>query len=285
MSKVLMRSSLFPTLAAFGALLPPMALFKVPEPELVYSGAAPGQESGVKVLRDAATFGQDVAPLDPDLGGDKPDLDKRTVLMVVSRPLENACRDAEIQEVSTRGIKATVRILERVPEQGCRCIGQPRPPKAWLVTVAKLVRSAELSITDVVVPCQEAVANQAAVSGIPVLLFEGSWDNSPGAEVVHEPQRFDSIVSRLGLGARAPKVDFGSQRVVAVTGRPRENSCRTTRVLGASLSSPEEALFELEEVYAGKGQMCAQVMGLPKLFLYSVPASVQRVRTTTKESR
>lgn len=273
------------SLTVVGVLLPMLGLFKVPEPELIYSGAAPGQVAGVKVLRDPNTFDQDVSPLDPDFGGVKPDLEKRAVLMIVSRGLENACRDAELQEVSTRGVKATVRLVEKVPEKGCTCVGQPRPSKAWLVSVARLVRSAELSITDIVVPCVEAQKNQAAVAGIPVLLYEGAWDASAGAEVVKDAARYAALVTKLGLGARAPKLDFATQHLLVVTGRARENGCRQTRVVAAALSSNEEASVDLEEVYPAKGQMCAQVMGLPKVFLYGVPTSVERVRTTTKELR
>ncbi len=273
------------SLAVVSTVLPALGLFKVPEPELIYSGAAPEQKAGVTVLRDPATFDQDVSALDPDFGGTKPDLEKRAVLMVVSRGLENACRDAELQEVGTRGMKATVRLVEKVPEKGCTCLGQPRPPKAWLVSVARLVRSAELSITDVVVPCVEAQKTQAAVAGVPVLIYEGSWDASAGAEVVQDAARYGSIVAKLGLGARAPKIDFTVQHLLVVTGRARENACRQTRVVGAALTSNEETNVDLEEVYPGRGQMCAQVMGLPRLFIYTVPSTVQRVRTTTKELR
>jgi hypothetical protein len=260
-------------------------LFKVPEPELIYSGAAPGQTQGVTVLRDPATFSQDVSPLDPDFGGELPALDKRSVLMIVSRPLENSCRDAELESVSTRGSKAKVVLVERVPARECRCSGPPRPAKAWLVTVGRLVRRAELSITDVVVPCTEATKTEIAAAGVPVQLFEGSWDHSPGGEVITDFARWSTLAAKLNLGARAPSVDFNQNRVAVITGRPRENSCRQTKIVAASVPTPEEAVFEVDEVYSGPGQMCAQVIGLPRVFLYLIPSSVQRVRTTTREVR
>ena len=57
-------------------LLPGLSLFKVPDPELIYDGSAPGLGRGVLVLRDAATFREAVVPLDPDYGGPEPDFGK-----------------------------------------------------------------------------------------------------------------------------------------------------------------------------------------------------------------
>lgn len=267
------------------ALLLPLAAFKVPDPELIYSGSAPGLVEGVTVLRDPATFAADIGPLDPDFGGDPPAFDKRAVLRIVSRPLENNCRDAELQEVSTRNMTARVRLVEKVPEKGCNCGGAERPPKAWLVTVSRLVRRAELSITDVVVPCGAASRTQQLAAGIPVLLFEGSWDATVGTEVVQDEKRFQAIVTKLNLAGRAPKIDFTQNHLVVLTGRARENSCRQTKVVSASVTTAEEASFEVEEVYGGTGQMCGQVMSLPKVFLYGVPRTVIRVKTTVKEKR
>ncbi|RMG45290.1 MAG: hypothetical protein D6718_07770 [Acidobacteria bacterium] len=270
----LVLAALLVTLAGGGKL------FQAPEPEVIYSGTAPGLEPGVTVIRDDAAFDRLVEPLDPDFGGERPDLRKRSVLLVVGRPRENGCRDTALAAVETRNMKAKVTIEERVPEPGCGCGGGARPPAAWLVTVSRLVRKATAETVEAPAECRPAPGAER-----PVLLWEGSWDHAPGAEIVADEAAYASLAKRSGLEGEPPAVDFHAHRVVAVTGRPRSNGCRRTRVVETELDGDEEAVFTLEEVYPGPGQICTQQFLLPKLFVYRVPAGVVRVRTITRERR
>jgi hypothetical protein len=56
-------------------------------------------------------------------------------------------------------------------------------------------------------------------------------------------------------------------------------------VIEATLTTPQEAEFLLEELYPDQGQLCAQVFMKPRVFIYRVPATVEKVRVTTKEGK
>lgn len=279
-----MRSLAVALTLSAAALPAPAGLFSA-EPELIYTGAGAGVGEGVLVLRDEAALQQALQPLDPAFGGPAPDISKRTVLRIAGRPRENRCRDTALLEVSTRGIKATIKLEERVPAAECPCAADARPPKVYLVTVARSVRNAEIVKTDVVVPCAPQEVAKAKAAREATLVFEGAWDGSPGAKVVIEQAEYKALLGKLGIGDRGPAIDFEKERLIAVTGRPRENGCRRTSVLAAKVVGPEEVEFEVEEVYGAKGQACAQVMMQPRLFLYRVPASVMRAKVTTRETR
>lgn len=265
----------------------PPGLAALPEPEELYRGSAPGLQRGILVARDTNIFDLAIEPLDPGYGGPVPDFTKRTVLRVIGAPLVNSCRDTRLLEVSTRFSTATVRIEELIPEEGCVCQAEERPPVAWLISVARMVKKAELQVTDRVVPCPLKTTSPivAQANPVPVLLMESSWEESPGAKLLASEAEYREVLKRLGAGERGPSVDFKTSRVTAVTGRPRENSCRRTNVVGAKLTGPEEAEFTLEETYPAKGQLCAQVFSSPVVFLYRVPSTVVRVRTVTLEKR
>lgn len=277
-------------LAAASALAPAPALaglFGSVEPEMLYTGSADLPE-GVLVIRDADAFAQAVEPLDPAFGAAVPDMKKFVVLRIVGRPRENRCRDTALIEVSTRGMNATAKIEERLPPAECACGTESRPARVYLVTVGRSVRKADLVKTDRVIACPESPAAAAATRGggpAPQLIFEGSWDAEPGARVIVDQATYREVAAKLGFTERAPRVDFEKDRIVAVTGRARENGCRRTRVLAAGLASAEEVVFEVEESYPAAGQMCAQIFGQPRLFLYRVPATVMRARVVTKEAR
>ncbi len=260
------------------------SIFKAAEPKLIYSGTGPGLEEGILVIRDSGAYAQAIAPLDPAFGGAAPDLKKRTVLRVVGRPRENRCRDTALIEVSTKNFTATVKIEERIPDKDCACAPDQLPPKVFLVEVDHAVRNATLAKTDAVIPCPEA-ARQEKKEMRPVQVFEGSWDGEPGTQVIVDQDQYKTVLSRLGLGERGPEVNFEKDRMIVLTGRPRENACRDTKVVDARVDSPEEASFELEEIYPGTGQMCAQVMLHPRVFLYRVPATVMRARVVTREAK
>lgn len=271
-----------------GAAPAEAALFSSPSPELIYSGAAPGLEAGVVVIRDDAAFDQAIGPLTPAFGGARPDVKKFTVLRIVGRGRENRCRDTALLEVSTKGMSATARIEERIADPKCSCAAEARPPKVFLVTVSHWVRSAQIRTTEVKVPCKTAPEKPKApapVAGAPVSVFEGSWDGPAGVKVITDAAAYHDVCAKLGLADRGPIVDFSKDRVVVLTGRPRENGCRRTKVVDAHLVGSEEVLFDVEEIYAEKGQMCAQVFMLPEVFLYRVPASVMTARVVTKEVR
>lgn len=261
------------------------ALAALPEPEEIYRGTAPGLIRGILVIGDAAGFEEAVAPLDPGFGGPPPDFKKRTVLRVTGSPRINQCRDTRLLEVSTRFRTAFVKIEELIPEQGCACPAEAKPPVAWLVSVAKVVRKAELLVTDRVVPCPSQAAPRPPELASPLLILEGSWEAASGAQLVTGENEYKETLKRLGVGERGPAVDFNNFRVAVITGRARENSCRRSKMVGARLSAPEEAEFTIEETYPAKGQMCANIYTAPQVFLYRLPPSVVRVRTVTLEQR
>lgn len=257
--------------------------FEAPEPELIYSGAAPGLADGVLVIDDAESLEPALAPLDPDYAGEPLQVPDFTVLRVVGRERSNPCRQTKLTRVSTARRTATVYLEERVPAAGCECPGDPLPAQAWLVKVSGWVTRAEREITDVVVPCDEV---QAGGSGSRVVqLLESSWQEPPGAEILTAEGAYREVLDKLGVGERGPEVDFEEHRVVAVTGRPRENGCRSTKLIGARLESPSEAVFTLQEIYPGPNQACPMVFQPARVFLYQVPASVDRARVVTEEQR
>ncbi|UCF67915.1 MAG: hypothetical protein JSV80_01055 [Acidobacteriota bacterium] len=259
------------------------AMAAAPEPEIVYEGSAPGLSPGVLVIRDSRSFDAAIEPLDPDLGGERPDLRKRSILRIVGRERENACRRTLLTEVETSGFNAVVRLEERVPERGCGCAGLSRPPAAWLVSVSRWVRRAEVVASDVVVSCEQPAARPADAS--PVLLWEASWDHEPGARIVSSAEQYSALIEQAGADADPNEIDFSQSRVVAITGRPRSNSCRKTRIVDTGLEQQTEAVFTLEEIYPATGQMCAQVFMLPRMLVYRVPIGVERARTVTREVR
>lgn len=277
---------LFLAAAALAALAPAQAsLFSSTEPELIYRGAGPDLEAGVMVIRDAETFARAIEPLDPAFGGPPPDTKKRTVLRIVGRPRENSCRDTVLLEVSTEGTRATAKLEEQVPSPNCKCAADARPPKVFMVTVTRWVRNARVLTSEAEVPCAAAAQPKAPDAAKSALIFEGAWDKPAGVKLITEAADYRAVLSDLGLADRGPVVDFDKDRVVVVTGRARENSCRRTRVVGAQLASKEDLVVEIEEVFAGPGQMCAQVMMLPQVFLYRVPSTVMNARAVTKELR
>ncbi len=258
-------------------------LFDVPDPQLVYEGTGPGLTPGVLVLRRQADFAAALEGLDPAFRAPEIEFKKRTWLRVVGRPRDNACRETSLKEVSTRNFSATIRLEERIPEAGCECGGTPRPPRVYIIAVARAVRRAKVEATDVVVSCQQAAA-EAHPEPI-VALYQGSWKADPGATLITGAAGYQEILASLGLGDRGPAVDFGAERAVVVTGRPRENGCRKTRVVAVELASAEEAVFTVEESYPGTGQTCTQIFLEPKVFLYRVPSTVSRVRVVTRDLR
>jgi len=257
--------------------------FKVPEPKLVYKGTAPGLDAGVLVIRKADALEDALSPLAPGVEVDRLDAQKTTLLRIVGRERENACRETTLDEVSTNFMTATVSLKELVPAQGCPCAEIIAPPRAWLVQVGRVVRRAKIRVTDVVVPCDEAAKHVDA--GELVLVYQGSWDENPGGQIITTATAFRKLTARLGLEQRGPQIDFSTHAAVVITGRPRENSCRKTTVLKATLASPEEAIFTLEEVYPAQGQLCGQIFLTPKMFIYRVPKGVTSARTVTQEKR
>ncbi|MDQ7007329.1 MAG: hypothetical protein Q9Q40_08855 [Acidobacteriota bacterium] len=257
-------------------------LFDVPEPQLIYEGSAPGLGEGVLVIRRAEDFDRAIDLLDPGFGAQRPDMRKLTVLRIVGRPRPDACHDTVLKSVSTRNLTATVELEQRVPAADCPCSGPARPPRAWLLTVARVVRRARTQITDVVVPCSEA--RQTAEPDGPALLLQGSWDHDPGGEILDDAKTYRAALARLGAGKRGPEVDFNTHQVLVVTGRPRQNGCRKTRVVEVDVTGAE-ATVTVEEIYPGKGQMCTQLFTLPKAFVYRIPRGVRQIRVTTREVR
>lgn len=271
---------------ALGVAFPTGAgIFDNPEPELIYKGSGPGLQEGILVIRDAEALAKALEGLDPAYGGPPIDIKNRTVLKIVGRPRENRCRDTELTEVGTRTFKATAQVNELVPAAGCTCSADPRPPRVFLVTVAHRVRSAEVIKTDRVLPCPEAEKVRAKAQGAPTLLLESSWDHEPGVKVIANAEEYSKLMGKLGLGERGPAVDWKKDRVVAVTGRPRENGCRKTKLVEARIDNPEEAEFVVEEHYPSSGQMCAQVFVEPILYLFRVPSTVMRAKIVTREDR
>ena len=144
------------------------------------------------------------------------------------------------------------------------------------------MRRARTQITDVVVECSEA--RQASEPDGPALLLQGSWDHDPGGEILDDAKTYQATLTRLGAGKRGPEVDFSTHQVLVITGRPRQNGCRKTRVVDLSVTG-DEAVATVEEIYPGKGQMCTQLFALPKAFVYRVPRGIRRIRVTTREVR
>jgi len=286
MHRVVLFAAVFlPCAIATGGTPARAGLFDVPDPTIVYEGTAPGMEPGVTVIRDAKALDAVIGRLEPAPDRGQLDLQHRTLLLVVGRPRENSCRETAIEEVSTRGIRARVRVVERFAEAGCACAGVPRPPRAFLVAVGRIVRRASISPTDAVVPCSRELERQAAASPGPELLFEASWDEDAGGKIITGAAEWKKACSRMSPDDRCPEVDFARHRIVLVTGRARSNGCRDTRVIKAELVSEVEAAFTVEEIYPGRGQMCTQDFRTPKVFAFRVPASVIRARVTTRESR
>lgn len=257
--------------------------FEAPEPELIYSGAAPGLSDGVLVIDNPEGLEPALAPLDPDYSGQPLPVPDFTVLRVVGRERANPCRQTELTRVATSGRTATVYLEERVPAAGCDCPGDPLPPRAWLVQVTGWVSRAEREITDVVVPCDE-LGDRSSQPKV-VQLLESSWEEAPGARILADEAGYQKVLEQLGVGERASPVDFERHRVVAVTGRPRENGCRGTRMVEARLASPQEAVFTVQEIYPSEDDVCPMVFQPAKVFLYKVPASVERARVVTEEER
>ncbi len=81
-----------------------------------------------------------------------------------------------------------------------------------------------------------------------------------------------------------PTPAFARERLVVVTGRPRSNGCRRTRVVEASVHG-DVARFVLEEVYPAPGEICSTVFLPPAAFVYRVPAAVEKVEVETREVR
>ncbi|RMF74023.1 MAG: hypothetical protein D6738_07475 [Acidobacteria bacterium] len=278
-------SLLAAAMLAAGAAPAAAGLFDVPDPEIVYEGAAPGLAAGVTVIRSAQDLEKVIANLEPAPDRDRLDVKDRTLLLVVGRPRENACRETLLEEISTRGIRARVRLTERFAEKGCACAGTPRPPRAFLVAVGRIVRRATLLPTDAVVPCTPGLEQGDHGAKGPELLFEASWDDDAGGRIIADAGAWAEACARMSPADRCPEIDFDIERVVLVTGRARSNGCRETRVIKAVFASEEEAAFTVEEIYPGRGQMCTQIFRAPKVFAFRVPASVMRVRVTTRESR
>ena len=266
--------------------LPLFGLFSAAEPEIVYKGNLPGGEPGVQVFRDSAGLPEALARLDPAFSGPTPDILERTVLLVTGRPRENACRESALTEVSTRGSTATITVEESVLPEGCACPPGDRPPAAWVVTVSRYVKKAQVETKEVPVACPppDSPSVRAAVE-TPVLLLESAWDEVAGSKILTDDASYRALMKKLNVEHRAEQVDFSRFRVVVLTGRARENSCRSTSVIESSLGTPQEAEFLIEERYPDQGQMCAQVFMKPRVFIYRVPATVEKVRVTTKEGK
>jgi hypothetical protein len=270
--------------AALAVALPLFGLFSAPEPEIVYKGSAPGAAPGVQIVRDSAALAAALATLDPPFDGTPPDILERTVLVVTGRPRENSCRESGLAEVSTRGSTATVVVEEAVVPEGCPCAASERPPAAWVVTVSRYVKKAQVQVRDLPIVCNAppaAPVREEPKGPVPVL--ESAWDEPAGSKIVADEASYRAMLKKLNVEHRAEPVDFAEYRLVVLTGRPRENGCRSTQVIEARLAGPQEAEFLIEELYPDKGQMCAQVFMKPRVFIYRVPATVEKVRVTTKE--
>jgi hypothetical protein len=272
--------------ATLAVTLPLFGLFSAPEPEVIYKGNLPGGEPGVQVFRDSTGLPEALARLDPAFAASPPDILERTVLVIAGRPRENACRESALTEVSTRGSSATVTVEESVVPEGCACPPGDRPPAAWVVTVSRFVKKAQVETKEVPVACPspDSQSVRQAVE-TPVLLLESAWDDVAGSKILTDDAAYRAMMKKLNVEHRAEQVDFTQFRVVVLTGRARENSCRSTRVIEAKLATPQEAEFLIEELYPDKGQVCAQVFMKPRVFIYRVPATVEKVRVTTKEGK
>jgi hypothetical protein len=272
--------------APLAVALPLFGLFGAPEPEVVYKGSLPGGEPGVQVFRDTTGLSDALARLDPAFAGTVPDILERTVLVVAGRLRENACRESALTEVSTRGSSATVTIEESVVPEGCACPPGERPPAAWVLTVSRYVKKAQVETKEVPIACPAPDSPQVREAvETPVLLLESACDEPAGSKILTDDASYRAMMKKLNVEHRAEQVDFTRFRVVVLTGRARENGCRSTRVLESKLASPQEAEFLLEELYPDTGQVCAQVFMKPRVFIYRVPATVEKVRVTTKDGK
>ncbi len=252
------------------------------EPRRIWSGTAPGRPAGVLLIRSRTEWDRVTAGLDPAYAGEMPDFGRERVLLVIGRERENPCRATVLREISVRGGEARVSIEERVPAAGCDCPGRPLPPLAWLVAVPRSVLRAGRSITDVVVPCEGARETGRRAESRPVLVLEASWDEPPGARLLTTPEQVAGVARRLGKDL--PPIDPARERLVVVTGRPRSNGCRRTRVVETGVEG-ETARFVVEERYPAPGETCAMLFQLPAAFVYRVPAAVEQVVVEVREAR
>lgn len=267
------------------ATAPGLALFETPQPQILYDGAAPGANPGVTVIRDQAAFDAAIAVLDPPLGAASPNLAERTVLLVVGKERENACRETALTEITTRGFRATVSVEERLPARECACADVMRPPRAWLVVVGRIVRRAEIAATDTVVPCDETLTKRDAALPGPELLLVGSMDGESGGRILTTAEALAEACRAMNVADKCPTLDFATHRALILTGRARENGCRETRVILTEYTSPQEASFVVEESYPRVGQVCTMLYQEPRAWLYKVPAAVERARVVTREVR
>ncbi|GEM_PF-3980106 len=252
------------------------------QPARMWAGTAPGRPEGVLLIRSRVEWDRVTAGLDPAYAGEMPDFGRERVLLVIGRERENPCRSSVLKEVSVRGGEARVSIEERVPAAGCDCPGNPLPPLAWLVSVPRSVVRASRSITDVVEPCEGARETARRAETRPVLLLEASWDEPPGARLLVTPEQVAATARRLGK--ELPAIDPARERLVLVTGRPRSNGCRRTRVVETAVEGTT-ARFVVEERYPARGEACAMLFQLPAVFVYRVPASVEKVVVEVREAQ
>lgn len=263
------------------ASLPASALFEQPAPEIIYTGTAPGTDAGIFVIRDAEAWKDALERLDPAYGGDEPDLDDMTLLLVVGRERLDACRETRLVEVSTERRMAYARMEEVFPSKECACADVVQPPRAWVVSVSRFVRRGEIRATDIVRPCEGDTAPTPQLEG-PTPIGEGLWDVEPGARIYTNANAWNEACADMELEEVCPAVDFSTQHAVAVIGRSRENGCRRTLLVQAERTSDEEVGFMIDEIYPEQGQMCTQIFRAPKVFLFAVPRSVERARVSTR---
>ncbi len=280
LTRALPRAALLVVLLAASGL-PASALFDQPAPEIVYTGTAPGTDSGIFVIRDAEAWKDALGRLEPAYGGDEPDFGKRTLLLVIGRERRDACRETRLVEVSTERRMAYARMEEVFPNKDCACADVVQPPRAWLVSVSRFVRRGEIQATDIVRPCEGNEAPQPQLEG-PTPIGEGLWDVEPGARIYTNAPDWNKACAEMELEQVCPAVDFATQHAVAVIGRSRENGCRRTLLVQAERTSDEEVGFMVDEIYPEQGQMCTQIFRAPKVFLFAVPRSVERARVSTR---
>ncbi len=278
---------LVPVLVLPGGAVPPAraALPFVPprkEPTRIWAGTAPGRPAGVLLVRDRREWDRVTAGLDPAYAGEMPDFSRERVLLVIGRKRENPCRATVLREVGVHAGEARVSLEERVPAAGCDCPGGPLPPLAWLVTVPRSVLRVGRSVTDVVDPCADARATARSAAARPVPVLEATWDEAPGARLLVTPAQVAEVAKRLGK--KLPPIDPARERLAIVTGRPRSNGCRATRVVESGIDG-KTARFVVEERYPAPGQTCAMLYRLPAAFVYRVPASVEKVVVEVREAR
>ena len=274
---VLVVGAVVPSIAGPLPFVPPRK-----EPSRIWAGTAPGRTEGVLLVRSRMEWDRVTAGLDPAYAGEMPDFGRERVLLVIGRERENPCRSTVLREVSVRGGEASVSVEERVPAAGCECPGHSLPPLAWLVSVPRSVVRASRSITDVVVPCEGAREAARQAETRPVLVLEASWDQPPGARLLTSADQVAVATKRLGK--KLPPIDPSRERLVLVTGRPRSNGCRRTRVVETGIDGAT-ARFVVEERYPAPGETCAMLFQLPAVFVYRVPATVEKVVVEVREAR